>query len=51
MRVASEREDGDKLDETYELIQSSLVQAFADYDAMDLSPYVFSPLTPLVRCD
>ena len=40
---------GDKLDETYETIQSSLVQAFADYDAMDLSPYVFSPLTPLVR--
>jgi cytosine/adenosine deaminase-related metal-dependent hydrolase len=42
---------GDKLDETYGQIQASLVQAFADYDALMLSPYVFSPLTPLLRCD
>jgi 5-methylthioadenosine/S-adenosylhomocysteine deaminase len=41
---------GDKLDQTYALVQSSLEQAFADYDAMALSPYVFSPLTPLIRC-
>jgi cytosine/adenosine deaminase-related metal-dependent hydrolase len=41
---------GDKLDQTYSLIQASLIEGFADYDAMALSPYTFSPLTPLVRC-
>jgi len=41
---------GDKLDQTYATIQSSLVKAFGDYDALALSSYRFSPLTPLVRC-
>jgi hypothetical protein len=40
----------DKLDQTYATIQSSLAKAFGDYDALALSPYTFSPLTPLVRC-
>lgn len=41
---------GDKLDETYASIASTLSKAFTDYDAMGLSPYTFSPVTPLIRC-
>jgi len=44
-------ESTDKLDETFAEIQSTLSGAVAEYDDMALSPYTFSPLTPVIRCD
>lgn len=39
-----------KLGQSFAEIRSSLDAGLAAYDAMDLSPYNFAPITPLVRC-
>jgi hypothetical protein len=39
-----------KLGQTFVEIRSTLSSALAAYDAQDVSPYDFSPITPLVRC-
>ncbi len=39
-----------KLGQSYAEIQSALSSNLAAYDALDLSPYNFSPITPLARC-
>jgi hypothetical protein len=39
-----------KLGQTYGEIQSTLSSGLSAYDALNLSPYDFSPITPLVRC-
>jgi Amidohydrolase family len=40
----------DKFGQTYAEIRGALEQGLADYDAMQLSPYTWSPMTDLVRC-
>ena len=40
-----------KLGQTYAEIRSALEQGLATYDAMQLSPWTFSPIAPLVRCE
>ncbi len=40
----------DKFGQTYAEIRSLLEQGLAEYDAMQLSPWVWSPMTDLVRC-
>jgi 5-methylthioadenosine/S-adenosylhomocysteine deaminase len=40
----------DKFGQTYAEIRSALEQGLADYDAMQLSPWTWSPMTDLVRC-
>jgi hypothetical protein len=39
-----------KFGQTYAEIETALIDALADYDALDLSEWDFSPLTPLVAC-
>ena len=39
-----------KLGQTYADIKTALDSGLAAYDAMDLSPYNFSPITPVVKC-
>lgn len=39
-----------KLGQTYAELQSAISQGLADYDALALSAWKFSPITPLVRC-
>jgi hypothetical protein len=40
----------DKFAQTFSTIQQTLSDALAQYDALNLSAWTFSPLTPLVRC-
>jgi hypothetical protein len=40
----------DKFGQTYAEIRSSLAQGLAEYDALQLSPWTWSPMTDLVRC-
>jgi cytosine/adenosine deaminase-related metal-dependent hydrolase len=40
----------DKFGQTYAEIEGALSQGLADYDALGLSQWTFSPITPLVRC-
>jgi 5-methylthioadenosine/S-adenosylhomocysteine deaminase len=40
----------DKFGQTYAEIRGALEQGLAEYDAMQLSPWVWSPMTDLVRC-
>jgi cytosine/adenosine deaminase-related metal-dependent hydrolase len=39
-----------KLGQTFVDVRDILVKAVADYDAMKLSPWTWSPITPVVRC-
>jgi len=39
-----------KLGQSFAEIRSSLDTGLAGYDAMNLSPYDFSPITPIVKC-
>lgn len=41
----------DKFGQTYVEIEAALAQGLADYDALGLSQWTFSPITPLVRCE
>jgi len=40
----------DKFDQTYAEIEAALGQGLQNYDALGLSPWTRSPMTPLVRC-
>jgi hypothetical protein len=39
-----------KLGQSYAEIVQSLGDGLTAYDALDLTPYNFAPITPLVRC-
>jgi cytosine/adenosine deaminase-related metal-dependent hydrolase len=39
-----------KIGQTFAQIRSILAQALTDYDALNLSTFKFSPLTPVVKC-
>lgn len=42
--------DTDKLKQTWEEINATLTSELEAFDAMDLSPWDFAPLTPLMEC-
>jgi 5-methylthioadenosine/S-adenosylhomocysteine deaminase len=46
----AEAASNDKLDQTFAEIRAALGAGLEDYDDLDLSPYDFAPITPLVRC-
>ncbi len=46
----AETATNDKLNETFADIRAALVSGLADYDAMNLTQWSFSPIAPLVVC-
>jgi len=43
-------DSSNKFGQTYSEIETTLIDALEAYDALDLSDWDFSPLTPLVTC-